>query len=199
MDIKNVCVFCGSSSACDDHYLAAAAELGALLVENGYSITYGGGSLGPMGFLADAALAKGGSVTGVIPEFMCEVEWDHKGLTKLIVTDSMHSRKHRMVSESDAVIAMPGGCGTMEELLEVITLKRLGKFTGPVVFVNTNGFFKPLIDQLEKCISENFMDPRHRGMWNVVDSPVDVIHALENAEPWHSNAIEFAAIKTSKQ
>jgi uncharacterized protein (TIGR00730 family) len=138
------------------------------------------------------ALSRGGRVTGVMPTFMNELEWGHRGLTELLLVEDMHSRKRRLLEGCDAVVALPGGCGTLEELLEVITLKRLGLFLGPIVLVNTRHFFDPLLQLLASAIQERFMDPRHQGMWQVVSEPEHVANAFTTAQPWSASARCFA-------
>lgn len=145
-----------------------------------------------MGRIAKGALSAGGKVIGFMPRFMCDVEWANPEITELRVTESMHERKAGMLREADAVVALPGGCGTFEELFEAITMKRLGLFLGPIVFVNSGGFFDPCLQLLERCISENFMDARHYEMWTVVGEPSDVPKALASATAWSSTAISFA-------
>jgi len=192
---KSICVYCASSSACDAVYHDVARRLGSLLAERGYSIIYGGGAVGSMGALADGAIAGGGSIIGVLPKFMQELEWGHPRLTELRIVEDMRVRKHMMLSESDGVVALPGGSGTLEELFEAMTLKRLGLYTKPIVLVNTRNYFAPLIDLLEHAIAERFMDRRHFEMWQLVDSPEDVPAAIENAPPWSEAARDFAAVK----
>jgi len=192
---KSICVYCASSSACDAVYHDVARRLGSLLAERGYSIIYGGGAVGSMGALADGAIAGGGSIIGVLPKFMQELEWGHPRLTELRIVEDMRVRKHMMLSESDGVVALPGGSGTLEELFEAMTLKRLGLYTKPIVLVNTRNYFRPLIELLEHAITERFMDRRHFEMWQLVDSPEDVPAALENAPPWSEAARDFAAVK----
>jgi uncharacterized protein (TIGR00730 family) len=192
---KSICVYCASSSACDAVYHDVARRLGSLLAERGYSIMYGGGAVGSMGALADGAIAGGGSIIGVLPKFMQELEWGHPRLTELRIVEDMRVRKHMMLSESDGVVALPGGSGTLEELFEAMTLKRLGLYTKPIVLVNTRSYFRPLIELLEHAITERFMDRRHFEMWQLVDSPEDVPAALENAPPWSEAARDFAAVK----
>ena len=165
-----------------------------MLAETGIEIVYGGGAKGSMGVLADAALSAGGRVFGVIPAFMEELEWAHRGLSGLRLVDDMRTRKHLMLEGSDAVVALPGGCGTLEELFEAITLKRLGIWLGPIVLVNTRGFFDPCVALLERCIEERFMDARHAGMWSVVESPEDVPDAIAQAPRWPAEARSFAAL-----
>ena len=130
----------------------------------------------------------------VIPRFMKQLEWFHRELTDLLLVDDLHDRKRQLISNVDAVVALPGGSGTLDELLEAISLKRLGAFVGPIVMVNTRGFFDPCIQLLERCIEERFMDPRHRSIWQVVDDPEEVIEAFRAAPAWSSDALKFAAI-----
>jgi uncharacterized protein (TIGR00730 family) len=169
-----VCVYCASSRACHPEYHAAAWRLGELLAEADCSIVYGGGAVGSMGALADGALAKGGRIVGIIPEFMVELEWAHRGVTELRRVEDMRTRKHLMLSQSHAVVALPGGTGTLEELLEAITLKRLGLYLNPIVLVNTRGFYDPLLELLARATSERFMGEQHASMWQVVDHPEQV-------------------------
>ena len=192
---KSICVYCASSRACDAVYHEVARRLGEILADRGYSIIYGGGAVGSMGALADGAIASGGSIIGVLPKFMQELEWGHPRLTELRIVEDMRVRKHMMLSESDGVVALPGGSGTLEELFEALTLKRLGLYTKPIVLVNTRNYFAPLVDLLEHAIAERFMDRRHFEMWQLVDAPEDVPAALENAPPWSEAARGFAAVK----
>src|SRR5262249_447164 len=151
-----VLVYCASSTqAHADHY-AAARALGRLLAEQGMTIVYGGGSVGSMGALADAALAAGGKLIGILPGFMDDLEWGHKRLTEMRLVDEMHHRKRLMLEEADAVVALPGGSGTFEELLEAITWKRLGLYVNPIVIVNVLGFYDPLRELLERAVAERF-------------------------------------------
>src|SRR5215471_5364914 len=182
--IQTVCVYCSSSDRTPPVYLDAAARLGRLLAEAGISIVYGGSSLGSMGRMAEAALAAGGHVTGVLPGFMEELEWGARALTELRIVDDMHERKRTMLELSDAVIALPGGCGTLEELFEAITWKRLGLYFGAVVLVNVNGFFDPCVELLERTVAEGFMKEEHRAMWSVTGGPESAIEALRSAPVW---------------
>ena len=172
-------------------YLEAAARLGRILAENGITIVYGGSSLGSMGRLADAAMEAGGKVIGVLPRFMDELEWGHRELSELRIVEDMHERKRVMLELSEAAIALPGGCGTLEELFEAITWKRLGLYFGPVVLVNVNGFFDPCIELLNRCVDERFMDEKHRAMWSVAREPEEVIATLGAAGEWTSRRAEF--------
>ena len=147
-----------------------------------------------MGRLADGALAEGGKVIGVIPGFMNELEWGHKGITELRVVRDLHERKRLMIQDANAVVALPGGSGTFDELLEAISLKRLALFLGPIVVLNTRSYFENLLLALERCITERFMDPRHRSMWSVVNEPAEVLPAIHSAPPWDPESLSFAAI-----
>jgi len=193
--IQSVCVYCASSNRSPDVYLEAAAQVGRTLAENGITIVYGGSSLGSMGRLAEAALAAGGKVIGVLPRFMDELEWGHRALTELRLVEDMHERKRVMLELADAAIALPGGCGTLEELFEAITWKRLGLFFGPVVLVNVNRFFDPCIDLLERCVDERFMDEKHRAMWSVAGGPEDLLTTLQSCPEWSRDARKFAALR----
>ena len=190
--LRKVCVYCASSKIADPAYRDQARELGGRLAQEGIEVVYGGGAVGSMGALADGALAEGGRVTGILPRFMEDLEWGHNGLTRLEIVNSMHERKHAMLAEADGVVALPGGCGTFEELLEAITWKRLGIFCEPIVLMNTKGFYDRLVGALELCVEERFMDQRHLGMWTVVPDAEGVIPALRNAPEWDDQARGFA-------
>jgi uncharacterized protein (TIGR00730 family) len=191
---RAVCVYCASSRLAHPDYRAAARRLGEVLARAGIGIVYGGGAVGSMGALADGALAAGGRVTGILPRFMAELEWGHKGLSELQLVEDLRTRKHMMLTISQAAIALPGGSGTLEELLEAITLKRLGLYLNPIVLVNTRGFFNPLLTQLGNAVEERFMDTRHLMMWQVVATPEEVPAALANAPAWSAQARSFAAV-----
>jgi len=188
-----VCVYCGSSRQCDPVYLDAAERLGRELARSGATIVYGGGAVGSMGALAQGALAAGGKVIGIIPGFMNELEWGHKGITELRVVRDLHERKRLMIQDADAVVALPGGSGTLDELLEAVSLKRLALFLGPIVVLNTRSYFDHLLLALGRCISERFMDTRHKSMWAVVNEPAEVLPAIHSAPAWDSNSLSFAA------
>jgi uncharacterized protein (TIGR00730 family) len=191
---RAVCVYCASSRQSHPDYRAAAHRLGEVLADAGIGVIYGGGAVGSMGALADGALAQGGRVTGILPRFMADLEWGHERLTELQVVEDLRTRKHLMLTLSQAAIALPGGSGTLEELLEVITLKRLGLYVNPIVLVNTRAFFAPLLALLEQAVSERFMDPRHLDMWQVVATPDEVPEALASAPAWSAQARSFAAL-----
>jgi len=189
-----VLVYCASSRQCASDFHALAKRLGGLLASAGVRVVYGGGGMGSMKALADGALAAGGEVIGIQPRFMSELEWGHPGLTELHLVEDMQERKRRMLANCDAVVALPGGSGTLEELFEAITAKRLGIFCGPIVLVNQQGFFDSCIELLERCIEERFMDERHRDMWQVAVTAEDVIDAIHSAPSWSADAREFASL-----
>jgi uncharacterized protein (TIGR00730 family) len=195
MEERKVCVYCGSSRQCDATYLKAAEQLGRVLAQNNFTVVYGGGAAGSMKSLADGVMAEGGRLVGVIPEFMVKLEWVNPRLPETIVVNDMHERKRRMIDGVDAVIALPGGCGTLEELMEAITWKRLGLYLGAIVILNTQSYYQPLIRLLDQCIGERFMDSRHARMWNVVEEPEEVPQAISAAAPWSKDCQSFAALK----
>ncbi len=192
---RNVCVYCASSQACDALYHDVAHRLGGLLAKAGWTVVYGGGRSGSMGALAEGALAAGGRVVGIIPRFMQDLEWGHDELSELHVVEDMRTRKHEMLTRASAVIALAGGTGTLEELLEAITLKRLGLFLGPIVLVNTRGYYDPLLSQLATAIDGRFMDVRHGALWSVVTEPQAVLHAIETAPEWSAANRAFAVTR----
>ncbi len=192
--LKNVCVYCASSTQVDEKYFRAAQELGALIAQKGLRLITGAGRLGLMNTIQDAALAAGGEAIGVIPTFMVKEGWHHTGLTELIETHSMHERKQTMANLSDGIIALPGGCGTMEELLEIITWKQLGLYVNPIVVLNIDGYYDALLAQLEKAVDENFMRTIHADIWKVATTPAEAIELLLTTPKWNKNIRKFAAI-----
>lgn len=194
--IRRVTVYASSSNGLAPVYYEAAARLGQVLGRAGLEIVYGGGGVGLMGAMADRALAEGAHVHGVIPDFLNTVEHGHPGLPRLEVVGDMRERKRRMIEDSDAVISLPGGTGTLEELMEVITLKRLGQFLGPIMLLNTNGYYTRLAAFLDNAVEERFMSSRHREMWSLVDEPEQLPQALADAPAWSHDAHSFAAVRS---
>lgn len=192
--INSVCVYSASSTKIDPVYFQAAEELGRLLAEHHIRLINGAGSIGLMCSVADAVLKNGGEVTGVIPHFMVEQNWHHTGLTELIEVESMHERKQKMANLSDGIIALPGGCGTLEELLEIITWKQLGLYLNPIIIINVNEFFDPLLEMLEKAIEENFMRQQHGDIWKVARTPEEAVKLLYETPVWDVSIRKFAAI-----
>lgn len=192
--IKDVCVYCASSTKIPSVYFDAAERLGQLLAEQGINLINGAGRQGLMGRMSDATLACGGTVTGVIPHFMVEQGWHHHGLTRLIETETMHERKQLMAELSDGVIALPGGCGTMEELLEIITWKQLGLYLNPIIILNTDGFYDPLLTLLKQAIGQNFMRREHENIWQVASTPEEAVDLLYVTPVWNKEIRKFVAV-----
>ena len=192
--MKTVCVYCASSTKIDPAYTEAARCLGTLLGSRGIRVVNGAGNMGLMGTVSDAALAAGGRVTGVIPRFMVEQRWHHTGLSELIVTEDMHERKRTMLRLADAVIALPGGCGTLEELLEAITWKQLGLYLNPIVILNLKGYYDPLLAMFDRAIGEHFMGARHAGLWQVARSPQEAVELATSLPCWDASIRKFAAL-----
>ena len=182
--INKVCIFCGSSPQVEQVYLNAARELGKLLALGGISVNYGCGAFGLMGALADSVLENKGKITGIIPAFMVDFGWSNPKISETIITHDMRERKKLMITDIDAVIALPGGIGTLEELMEVITLKQLGQFLKPIILLNTNNFYNHLTAFLDEMIRQKFMNDTHRNIWNVVNYPADVIQTIEYTPQW---------------
>ncbi|MDR1984832.1 MAG: TIGR00730 family Rossman fold protein [Prevotellaceae bacterium] len=195
---KRICIFCSSSDKIDKAHFDAAEKIASELAHAGYIIVCGGGAHGLMGKIISTSVKNGGYVVGIIPEFMRTVEWDSKELNELVVVDDMRERKKRMIENVDAVVALAGGCGTLEELMEVITLKRLGQFTKPIVILNTNGFYNHLKEFLIKMIDENFLNKQSIDIWKFVDTPEQILDAIDNSAAWDKDAIKFAQSFDSK-
>jgi uncharacterized protein (TIGR00730 family) len=193
--ISRVTVYASSSNALAEPYYDAARRLGRTLGGAGMHIVYGGGGVGLMRAMADEALDAGAQVHGVIPGFLNTVEHGHAGLSSLMVVDDMRARKHHMLVGSDAVISLPGGSGTFEEVFEVLTLKRLGQFLGPIIFVNTNHYYDRMVEFLQHSVSERFMSQVHLDMWSLVNEPEEVLDALATAPKWSVEAGKFAAVR----
>lgn len=192
--ISKICVYCASSSKVNSVYVETAKGLGKLLAENQKELIYGAGSVGLMGVLADAVLDYGGKVTGVIPQFMVDVEWHHKAISKTILTETMHERKDKMAQLADAFVALPGGVGTLEELLEIITWKQLGIHAKPIVIINTNGYYDKLLEMFEHAADELFIRQEHLSMWQVISSPNQLFDALAKNEDVNEDMRNFAKI-----
>ena len=181
--IKSVCVFTGSSTGGRMEYHDAARALGTLLAERGIRLVYGGGRVGLMGLIADAALAAGGEVVGVIPHDLQRREVGHEGLTRLAVVESMHERKALMAELSDAFVAMPGGLGTFEELFEVLTWAQLGIHKKPCGLLNVAGYYFPLISFLRRATDEGFVAPEHRELVLVEEEPERMLEKFAEYVP----------------
>ena len=192
MSLRSICVFCGASTGDNPFYQEAAQALGQTLARRGIRLVYGGGAVGLMGVVADAAMAAGGEVIGVIPQSLKDAEVGHSGLTRLEVVDGMHARKARMAELSDAFIAMPGGLGTLEELFEVWTWAQLGYHRKPLGLLDTNQFYSKLSHFLDHLVGEGFVKPRFRNMLQRSDCSDALLQLLNDWQPdvpgrWDSN------------
>ena len=181
--IRSVTVFCGSSDSVGRKYFAAAEELGAKLARRGWRLIYGGGGVGLMGSLARAVLAHGGKVTGIIPKALLELGVGDTGLTELVVTDGLRDRKAIMDERGDAFVALPGGLGTLEEVLEALTLKQLGYHRKPIAVLDLHGFFDPLWAQFQRGIDEGFIKPEFLDLWYPAPDIDALLRYLDDYEP----------------
>ena len=192
--MNSVCVYCASSTQIDAKYFSAAEELGRLIAQKGLRLITGAGNQGLMNAIEEGSLAAGGKVTGIIPTFMMEEGWHHTGLTELIETRTIHERKEMMAKLSDGVIALPGGCGTLEELLEIITWKQLGLYLNPIIILNIDGYYDHLLAQLRQAIDENFMRAIHGDIWKVATTPDEAIDLLFTTPAWNGRMRGYTAI-----
>ena len=190
-----ICVYAASSAHCDPAFHADARELGRLIGEAGHTLVYGGGSTGSMGAVANGALDAGGEVIGILPKFMDDLEWGHPGLSELQLVEDMRERKHRLLTGSDAVVALPGGCGTLEELFEAITLKRLGIYFSPIVLLNTHNYWEGLVSFMDQVIDQRFMNHEHRAMWQTAAAPCDVLDVIAATPAWREDARDYASVR----
>jgi uncharacterized protein (TIGR00730 family) len=181
--MRRICVFCGSRPGSRPEYAAAARELGVTLVRQGLGLVYGGGHIGLMGVIADAVLAEGGEVIGVIPQALVDKELAHLKLTELCVVASMHARKAEMAARSDAFIAMPGAYGTADELFEILTWSQLGMHQKPIGLLNVAGFFDALLAWLDHSVREEFLKPKHRALLLEAKTPAELLQCLKDYRP----------------
>lgn len=192
--IRSIAVYCASSNQSKSIYYAEAFRLGQLAAKESIRVVYGDGGIGLMGELAKGVLSEGGEIVGVIPEFMVAEGWNNPNSTHTIQVKTMHERKALIESLVDGMVALPGGIGTFEELLECLTWKQLGLHTKPIVILNVDGYYDNLLRCLEQMIDENLMRDIHRDMFMVVTRAEDVIPALRNAQPWDKSIRREAAI-----
>ncbi|MCG6540598.1 TIGR00730 family Rossman fold protein [Pseudomonas sp. KSR10] len=191
MSLQSICVFCGASTGANPIYREAAIAMGQTLAANGIRLIYGGGAVGLMGVVADATMAAGGEVIGIIPQSLKDSEIGHTGLTRLEVVNGMHARKARMAELSDAFIALPGGLGTLEELFEVWTWGQLGYHSKPLGLLDINQFYSKLSHFLDHLVEEGFVKPRYRDMLQRSESPLTLLQLLGDWQPradsrWHN-------------
>ena len=183
-NISSLCVFCGSKNGDDPAYENSARRLGELMADRSVTLIYGGGRIGLMGVIADTILSGGGKVIGIIPEFLKDMEVGNNYVTEQIVTNSMHERKKRMFELSDGFVVLPGGLGTLDETLEIITWKQLRLHSKPIVVLNTGGYWSPLTDLVRSTINGGFAHPAVSELYTMVNSAEEVFSALiEQPEP----------------
>ena len=189
-----VAIFAGSSSKSDELFYSEASVIGATLAKMGHHLVYGGGAIGLMGAAADAAISNDGKVIGVIPSFMVDEGWAHTGIDELIVTTDMSSRKSRIFELADAIISLPGGIGTLEELTEAMTLKQLGVYRGPIVILNSKGFYNKFIEFIDHMAEKRFFRPEHKSMFLLAETAEEAVNmAVQNAS-WIDNPRSLARI-----
>ena len=190
-----VCVYCASSAQIHPDYFQATEELAKSFVQNKCSVIFGGGSSGLMGKLADAVIENGGYIKGIMPQFMNEVEWGHRGVSDFIYTQTMHERKAKFLEGTDALVALPGGSGTFEELFEAITLKKLGQFSKPIIILNTRGYFEPFRALMNRAVEEHFMSEDQQHIWTIVDHPDEVVPAILATPLWDKGLIDAGKLR----
>lgn len=193
-NIQSVAVYCASSTQIDEKYFEAARQLGQGLAQRGVTLVNGAGNMGLMQASTDACLENGGKAIGVIPSFMIEENWQHTGMTELIVVPDMSTRKNKIAEISDAGIALPGGCGTFDELFELITNKQLGLYLKPIVILNVDGYFDPMLEMMDRAMKENFMRLAHGDIWKVATTAEEAINLVFETPLWDVNIRRFAKI-----
>ena len=195
MERKTVVVYGASSADAEKVFVDAAFELGGLIAKSGKRLVSGAGSTGLMAAVENGALDSGGVSIGIIPQFMVDNGWLHEGLTEVIITPTMHERKNRMAQMADAVVALPGGTGTFEELFEIITWKMLGLFVKPIIILNTDNYYDPLLDMLDRTAQRHFMNPVFKKLWAVAKTPEEAIELVDTLPDWNDTT---SKINTNK-
>lgn len=180
-DALKVCVFGASSGRIHPDFAQQAYELGTLIGQKGWTCLNGAGSEGLMRAVSDGTLDAGGTAIGVIPKFMVDNGWHYDRLTSMIITPDMHERKQTLANMADAFVALPGGCGTFEELLEIFTWRQLNILSKPLVVLNTRNYYEPLINMVQQAIDQGFMKASHASLWSVVDNPADAVKCIESS------------------
>ena len=193
-DVKKVAIYCASSTKIRPEFFSAARQLGKIFAEKKITMVFGGGNMGLMGEMADAMMEDNGQFIGVIPQFMIEQDWHHKQCAELIITSDMSERKQTIERISDAFVALPGGIGTMDELFECMVDKQLGLHAKPIIILNTDGYYDGLIALLDQMIKEQMMRPVFGAMFQVVNTPEEVLPAIWNMPQWDRNARKNAKI-----
>ena len=189
-----IAVYCASSTQIDDAYFQDARQLGRLMAERGVTLVNGAGNMGLMASSAEGCLEAGGKAVGVIPTFMIKEGWCHEGMTEIIETANMHERQARIAEMTDGGIFLPGGCGTLAEMTELITWKQLGLYLKPIILLNTGGYFDSLLNTLHLAIRENFMRPVHADIWRVAPNPEEALEMALTTPLWDTSIRRFAKI-----
>ena len=192
--VNSICIYCSSSTKIDDCYFRDAYKLGQLMAAQGIAVVNGAGSMGLMQASTDGCLEAGGKAIGIIPSFMIKEGWCHQGMTQIVETPDMHIRQQKMAEMSDAAIILPGGCGTFAELMELITWKQLGLYLKPIVILNTNGYYNPLLQALQQAAEQNFMRQQHTAIWRVAQTPEEALRLVLETPLWDTSIRRFAAI-----
>lgn len=182
--VRNVCVYCASSTRINQKYFDVADRLGELIAEKGIELINGGGTFGLMAATSKAVISRNGTAIGIIPKFMIDYGWDYKGMSRMIVVKDMNERKQMMADISDAIIALPGGVGTFDELMGIITLKQLGIYLNPIVILNIDGYFDPLFAMFNKAIAENFLGSLYANLWSVARTPEEAMDLIYTVPSW---------------
>ena len=194
MDIKSICVYCASSSQVDRKYFNAAYQLGKGMAQRGIMLVNGAGNQGLMNASANGCLQNGGQALGIIPTFMIEEGWCHQHMTRIVETADMHMRQQKMAQMSDAAIFLPGGCGTLAEMSELITWKQLGLYLKPIVILNTDGYYDSLLAFLQQSADAHFMRQQHTAIWRVATTPEEALHLVQDTPMWDTSIRRFAAL-----
>lgn len=193
-EIKRICIYCASSTKIDDCYFRDARKLGQLMAAKGIAVINGAGKMGLMKASTDGCLEAGGEAIGIIPSFMVKEGWCYQEMTQIIETPNMHIRQQKMAEMSDAAIVLPGGCGTFAEMMELITWKQLGLYLKPIIILNTNGYYNPLIQALQQAVDMNFMRQQHSAIWQVASTPEEALKLVLETPLWDTSIRRFAAI-----
>ena len=194
MNISSISVYCASSSKIDPVYMEEAYKVGQLLARAGITLINGAGNMGLMKASSDGCLEAGGRAVGIIPGFMIAEGWCHQGMSEIIETPDMHIRQQKMAEAGDAAIVLPGGCGSMAELFELITWKQLGLYLNPIVILNTKGYYDALLQQLEQAAEEQFMRKEHLQIWRIAQTAEEAVQLATSTPMWDTNVRRFAAV-----
>lgn len=194
MNVSSISVYCASSSKIDPAYMEEAYKVGQLLARAGITLINGAGNMGLMKASSDGCLEAGGRAVGIIPGFMIAEGWCHQGMSEIIETPDMHIRQQKMAEAGDAAIVLPGGCGSMAELFELITWKQLGLYLKPIVILNTKSYYDALLQQLEQAAEEQFMRKEHLQIWRVAQTAEEAVQLATSTPMWDTNVRRFAAV-----